>query len=116
MKLHGDNHVSHIKHSGSALCLPKKSEPTPTFTWVGDLASEQVPLLKITFPEGEEEDVAILMRFNPIPLAPHERSEDLDSCIFHGYMEKEKDVYVTVTGCPFSNTFQVCNLLNFNLC
>ena len=99
------------KFLGLALGLPQP-QPTPTFTWFGDSSSDQNPYLKITFPDGGEDDVAILMRFNPIPLAPHERSEDLDSCIFHGYLEKEKNVYVTVTGCPFSDTFQVDHLFD----
>ena len=98
--------VHFCKISGLAFGIPNP-EPTPAFTWVGESAFDQIPHLKITFPDGEEDDVAVLMRYNPIPLAPHERSEDLDSCIFHGYLEKEKNVYITVTGCPFSNTFQV---------
>ena len=91
---------------GLGFCHPKP-DSAPTFTWVGEPAPDQPPCLKITFPDGGEDDVAHLRQFNPIPLAPHERSEDLDSCIFHGYLEFEKDVYITVTGCPESDKFLV---------
>ena len=63
--------------------------------------------MKIAFPDGGEDDFAVLQNFNPIPVGPAERSEDVDNCIYHGNLLKEKDVYVTVTGCPDANSFQV---------
>jgi hypothetical protein len=72
-----------------------------------DLSSDIVPHLKITFPDGDEDDFAVLRRFNPIPQGRTERADDIDDCIFHGYLLKEKDVYITVTGCPQSNNFEV---------
>ena len=83
----------------------------PSFEWIGRQSPDEVPNLKITFPDGGEDDVAILEHFNPIPVGPQERSEGVDNCIFHGYLRHEKDVYVTVTGCPNSNNLQV--LLHF---
>jgi hypothetical protein len=50
-----------------------------------------------------------LRRYNPIPAGPNERAEDIDSCIYDGYLKDESDVYVTVTGCASSNNFQVKN-------
>lgn len=75
----------------------------PEFSW---LRVQPQPLLKITFPDGFE-DTAVLKRFNPIPAGPNERAEDVDPCIFDGYLSHEDDVYVTVTGCPSSGNFDV---------
>ena len=63
--------------------------------------------MKITFPDNGDDDFAILQRFNPIPLRPTERAADVDGCIFHRFLENESDVYVTVTGCPESDAFEV---------
>ncbi len=76
---------------------------SPQFTW---LRAQPQPLLKVTFPDGQE-DVAVLKRFNPIPIGPNERAENVDQCIFDGYLSEEKDVYVTVTGCPLTGNFDV---------
>jgi hypothetical protein len=62
--------------------------------------------LKVTFQDGQE-DIAVLKRYNPIPVGPNEREENVDQCIFDGYLADEKDVYVTVTGCPLSGNFDV---------
>jgi hypothetical protein len=72
----------------------------PTFEWV-DLYA-----LKIVFPDGNV-DFAYLKRYNPIPVGPNERAEDVDPCIFNGHLEHEKTVYVTLVGCPFTKNFQV---------
>jgi len=79
-----------------------QEEEIPKFTWIH--APE--PVLKITYPGGDY-DVAILKQYNPIPLQPNERLEDVDACIYDGYLAKEEDVYVTVTGCAHSDTFDV---------
>lgn len=84
-----------------------KNDGNPIFEWIGRLSSDEVPRLKIIFPDGGEDDIAVLQRYNPIPVGPAERSEDVDSCIFHGYLLNEENVYVTVTGCPDSNSIQV---------
>ena len=60
-----------------------------------------------SFPDNGDDDTAILQRFNPIPVGPTERDIDVDNCIFHGYLENEINVYVTVTGCPETNTYEV---------
>ena len=75
----------------------------PQFTL---LRAHPQPLLKVTFPDGQE-DVAVLKRYNPIAVGPNEREEDVDQCIFDGYLSEEKDVYVTVTGCPSTGNFDV---------
>ena len=36
-----------------------------------------------------------------------EREEDVDKCIYDGYLMNEKDVYVTMAGCINSDNFQV---------
>jgi len=48
-----------------------------------------------------------LKSFNPIPVGCDEREEDVDNCIYDGYLMNEQDVYVTMAGCVDSNTFQV---------
>lgn len=75
----------------------------PKFTW---MRTQPQPLLKITFPDGSE-DTAVLKRYNPIPAGPNERAEDVDPCIFDGFLSQEKDAYVTVTGCPLTGNFDV---------
>ena len=88
-------------YSFKALC--QGSNAVPKFTW---LKTQPQPLLKINFPDGSE-DTAVLKRFNPIPAGPNERAEDVDSCIFDGYLSQEEDAYVTVTGCPLTGNFDV---------
>ncbi len=78
----------------------------PSFYWEKANARQFYPLLKISFPDGSE-DYAVLNAFNPIPLGRDEHEEDVDNCIFDGYLMNEKDVYVTMAGCADSNTFQV---------
>ena len=95
----------------SVSCIQTDVPSLPSFVWIGDVQSEEVPLLKITFPDGGDDDFALLQHFNPIPIGPTERSETVDSCIFHGYLLNEKDVYVTITGCPISNSYQVTNVI-----
>ena len=69
--------------------------------------------MKIDFKDSQEADLAILRRFNPIPAGPAERSEDIDNCIYHGFLEKEKGVHVTVTGCAYTDNLQVSLYLNW---
>ena len=51
--------------------------------------------------------MAVLKPFNPIPQAASEREEEIDPCIYEGYLMNEKDVYITMTGCVNSDNFQV---------
>ena len=82
------------------------NEVLPSFSWEKVNSRQAVPLLRITFPDGSD-DYAVLKSFNPIPLGRDEREEDVDKCIFEGYLMNEKDVYVTLAGCVNSDTFQV---------
>lgn len=75
---------------------------SPTFEWIRTTD----PVLKITFPNGVS-DLAVLKTFNPIPLQTFERQEDVDACIYDGYLVNEENVYVTVTGCAQTNNFNV---------
>ena len=79
----------------------------PLLSWER-ISSRQtaLPSIKITFPDGSE-DYAVLQRYNPIPQGRDEREQDIDQCIFDGYLLNEKDVYVTVTGCPNTDNFGV---------
>ena len=83
----------------------------PTFTWLNKASPLGVPLLRITFPDGGEDDVAVLKEYNPIPMGPSERSSDVDRCIYSGILGNEKDVDVTLTGCAMSDNFQVISLV-----
>ena len=89
-----------------------KSE-LPSFSWGNEPSPFGVPFLRIAFPDQGNDDFAILKPYNPVPLAPHERSEDLDSCIYQGYLLNEKDVHVTMTGCAMSDNFKVTNCILF---
>jgi hypothetical protein len=81
----------------------------PTFSWL----QSPEPVLKITYPNGQS-DIAILKSFNPIPVQSFERQEDVDTCIYDGYLANESDVYVTLTGCAHTDTFNAscCNFLS----
>jgi hypothetical protein len=75
---------------------------TPTFSWI----QKPEPVLAITYPNGLS-DVAVLKNYNPIPVQSNERQEDIDTCIYDGYLSNEIDVYVTLTGCAHTDTFNV---------
>jgi len=81
----------------------------PSFSWIPESgSSEGVPHLAIHFNDGKPDDIAVLKRFNPIPRGANEREEDIDQCIFNGYLLFESDVYVTLTGgCPFEDSFEI---------
>ena len=81
----------------------------PSFEWVShDNHSSTIPLLKIRFPDGQDDDFAILKHFNVIPVGRNEDPLTVDTCIYDGYFANEKDVYVTLTGgCAFSKSFEV---------
>ena len=98
-------HVKILFYYPTVHCQP---EALPTFSW-HDGPPHQQPHLRISFPDGDKDDFAILREFNPIPLGPTERAEDVDNCIYDGYLQDEKDVYVVVTGCINTDTFQVGN-------
>ncbi len=99
------NHLEFFFSLGFVSC--KSFTTNPSFIWLEDVSSDGIPLLQIDFHDGGVEDVALLSPFNPIPQGPTERSEEIDPCIYEGYLKNEKDVYVTLTGCPLSESFQV---------
>ena len=90
-------------HFNTAYCYPL--DELPTFEWV-DLYA-----LKIVYPDGNI-DFAYLKRYNPIPIGPNERAQDVDPCIFRGLLEQEKTVHVTLAGCPFTKNFQVIDIVH----
>ena len=52
------------------------------------------------------DDAALLARYNPI--LSSEPGEDVDNCIFRGWLKNESSVSVALSGgCPFSDTFEV---------
>jgi len=79
-------------------------EEVPSFEWVSSDS------LKIIYPNGNV-DFANLKQYNPIPVGPNERAESVDPCIFNGYLKEESNVYITLTGCPFTNTFQANTII-----
>jgi hypothetical protein len=79
----------------------------PSFVWQNEESPFGVPILKIKFYDGGDDDSALLRKYNPIPMGPMERSDSVDDCIYNGFLSKESDVHVTVTGCAMSNNFQV---------
>jgi hypothetical protein len=91
------------------------SADLPSFEWVDD-ASSALPLLKITFPDGNEDDFAVLKHFDIIPTGRNEDPATVDNCIYDGYLTNENNVYVTLTGgCVCSKTFDVGSLLFLSL-
>ena len=86
----------------------------PSFTWDRHHNSYfGVPILIIQFPDGGDDDSALLRIFNPISAG---NGETVDSCIFNGRLQDESDVYVTLTGgCPFQDTFEVKAIFNFGI-
>ena len=64
-------------------------------------------LKNLTLGAAGHRDVAVLKPFNPIPQAVSERVEEIDPCIYDGYLLEEKDSMITLTGCPLTDTFQV---------
>ncbi len=81
----------------------------PSFEWMrNENSSTGVPLLRIRFQDNGTDDFAVLNKFNPIPQSPNESVEEMDDCIFSGFLKDESNVYVTLTGgCPFENSFEV---------
>ena len=69
----------------------------PSFSWDNDhLSDDGIPHLKVHFPDGGNDDTAILRRATT------------NGCNFNGHLRDESKAYVAMTGgCPFSNTFEV---------
>lgn len=95
-----------FKNHKTVLFSVSCNELLPSFSWEKVSSRQAIPLLRITFPDGSD-DYAVLKAFNPIPLGRDEREEDVDKCIFDGYLMNEKDVHVTLAGCVNSDSFQV---------
>jgi len=91
------------------LGLASGTSQVPTFTWLHrQFSPDGVPLLSINFHDGKPDDVAVLKQINPIPRQPKEREENIDNCIFGGFLQMETTVYVTLTGgCPFEDNFEI---------
>jgi hypothetical protein len=69
-----------------------------------------IPFLRISYPDFGNDDFAVLKYFNPIPLTAGETVDEIEDCIFNGFLRDEANVYVTLTGgCPGSYTFEVSN-------
>ena len=79
----------------------------PSFSWDPELSGDGTPLFRIRFPDSDE--FAVLSRFNPVPVGKLEREDDVDGCIFDGFLRDEPESVVTLTGCPLSTNFQVCS-------
>ena len=82
----------------------------PKFSWSTDECSRSgVAHLNVVFPDSGVADVAVLTFSNPIPPQAGELDDDVDGCIFSGFLRDEPDSLVTLTGgCPFEDTFEVC--------
>ena len=89
---------------------------SPVFVWEDKTSGNGVPLLRVRFPDGAADDLAVLAAYNPIPQGLMEREEEMDACIFQGYLLGEPDSSVTVTGCPFTDNFQVSSLVITTSC
>ena len=81
----------------------------PSFSWLPSAGKlDGFVHLAIHFNDGKPDDIALLKRYNPIPMQPGEREEDVDKCIFTGNLLYEHNVVVTLTGgCPFELSFDV---------
>ena len=55
------------------------------------------------------DDAALLMSSNPIPAAP---GENVDPCIYKGQLKNESSVTVALSGCPFSDNFEVGKIIH----
>ena len=83
-------------------------ESTPTFTWLNERSPTGIPLLEIKFPDTGEIDVAVLNRYNPIPVEIDETRSEVDECIFKGFLKNELNAQVALTGgCPGDKSFDV---------
>ena len=92
--------------SGTVLC----QSGLPTFKWDETSVSTvgEVPLLIVGFPDGGDDDSAILKSVNPIPIGSHEAAIDVDPCIYIGYLLNDPEVTVTLTGgCSLEDSFEV---------
>ena len=79
----------------------------PSFNWDPSLTSPTgVPLLNIKFPDGGKDDAAFLDHYNPFPKTDNE-TEEVDDCIFMGFLRDEHEVSGALTGCPKQDTFDV---------
>jgi hypothetical protein len=114
----------------SCVCDPKKvkcnflfqvgAKGSPTFTWLEERSEDGIPLLEVHFTnnkdddedveevEGDSSDLAVLSRYNPIPVELDESRSPVDQCIFKGFLLNEPNAQVALTGgCPGDNSFDV---------
>jgi hypothetical protein len=80
----------------------------PSFMWDPvEKSDDGIPLLHIRFPDGGPSDVAHLKRFNPIAKLEREKEEDIDNCIFNGFLRDGGNSVVLTGGCPFEDNFEM---------
>ena len=79
----------------------------PLFQWDQDHLKYEDARLKVSYPGGRHEDVAMLKSWDPIPDAPDNQVEPVDPCIFKGNLETRALVRVTLNGCPGNDSFEV---------
>jgi hypothetical protein len=78
----------------------------PKFTWLSERSATRVPHLSIKF--GNEDLIAVLSNYNPIPIELDETRSKVDPCIFKGHLQNDPATEVLVTGgCAGDNTFDV---------
>jgi hypothetical protein len=79
----------------------------PQFHWDEEnLSRSGIPLLKINFPEYGDDDLVHLSVTSLLDSTSFDRSNEA-TCIFEGFLEKEPDMPVAVTGCPGSSRVEV---------
>ena len=81
----------------------------PKFSWSQEGCSRDgIAHLNVVFPDSDITDIAILSPANPIPRQAEELDQDVDNCIFSGFLRDEPDSVITLTGgCPFEDSFEV---------
>ena len=81
----------------------------PKFSWSQEGCSRDgIAHLNVIFPDSDITDIAILSPANPIPRQAEELDQDVDNCIFTGFLRDEPDSVITLTGgCPFEDSYEV---------
>ena len=95
--------------------MASTEEMSPSFSWLNERSESGIPLLQIKFPNSKNDDLAILHRYNPIPIEADESRSKVNDCIFKGFLKNEPSAKVIMTGgCPGESSFDV-NYLFLNL-
>ena len=94
------------------------SDSVPSFQWRStDDGSQQIEVNSDLYWNGEFEidlklgssysDIAILKPFRSKFMNKFKGDKRRNECILKGYLRIDKNIPVTVSGCPFNDTFQV---------